>query len=81
MSDPVLASLITGACLIVVQLIVNGMSKRTHDINVNWMIKEIKKDISRLETKQDRHNNLIERITLVERDIARLLGRKESKDE
>ncbi len=33
------------------------------------MIKEIKDDIRRLESKQDKHNSLIERMAVVERDL------------
>lgn len=60
---------ITAAGLIIVQLIVSSRQQRTQDIKVNAALSEVRKDIQRLEEKQDKHNNLIERTAVLERDM------------
>lgn len=42
--------------------------QRVQDVRFEMTIKEIKEDISRLETKQDRHNDLIERVVILEQN-------------
>ena len=54
--------------LIIVQLIISAKQQRTQDIKFEMTIRDIKEDIVRLEKKQDKHNELIERMTNVERD-------------
>ena len=60
---------ITAAGLIVVQLIVSSKQQRAQDIKVDAALAEVRKDIQRLEEKQDKHNNLIERTAVLERDM------------
>ena len=60
---------ITAAGLIVVQLIVSSRQQRVQDIKVDAALSEVRKDIQRLEEKQDKHNNLIERTAVLERDM------------
>jgi len=72
MSATIITSLITASipalALIVVQLIVSAKQQRIQDIKFDMTIKEIRTDISRLESKQDKHNNLIERIVVLEQN-------------
>ena len=64
----VLTASIPAVALIIVQVIISMKQQRVQDVKFELTIKEIKDDIKRLETKQDRHNQLIERMTNVERD-------------
>ena len=52
--------------LIIVQLIISAKQQRVQDVRFELTIKEIKEDIKRLEEKQDKHNDLIERVTKLE---------------
>ena len=52
--------------LIIVQLIISAKQQRLQDVKFELTIKEIKEDIKRLEVKQDKHNDLIERVTKLE---------------
>lgn len=65
----VIPSLITAGGLIIVQYIVSSKQQRITDVKNEYVIKEIKDDIKRLELKQDKHNTLIERMVVVERDL------------
>ncbi len=65
----IMTAAITAAGLIIVQLIVSSRQQRTQDIKVNAALSEVRKDIQRLEEKQDKHNNLIERTAVLERDM------------
>lgn len=60
--------IIPAAALIIVQIIISMKQQRVQDVRFEMTIKEIKEDISRLETKQDRHNNLIERVVILEQN-------------
>ena len=60
--------IIPAAALIIVQIIISMMQQRVQDVRFEMTIKEIKEDISRLETKQDRHNDLIERVVILEQN-------------
>lgn len=64
-----LGAIITALSLIAVQVIISLKQQRIADIKHDYVIEEIKKDIKRLETKQDKHNNLIERMAVAERDL------------
>lgn len=66
----VLTASIPAVALIIVQVIISMKQQRVQDVRFELTIKEIKDDISRLEKKQDKHNELIERMTNVERDTA-----------
>lgn len=68
MLTAIVTASIPAIALIVVQVIVSMKQQRVQDIRFEMTIKEIKEDISRLEKKQDRHNELVERMVNVERD-------------
>lgn len=68
---------IPAVALIIVQIIINSKQQRIQDVKFENAIKTIdtkfehvtenlKNDIKRLEVKQEKHNNLIERITILE---------------
>lgn len=54
--------------LIIVQVIISMKQQRVQDVRFEMTIKEIKDDIQRLEKKQDQHNNLMERIVILEQN-------------
>ncbi len=60
--------IIPAAALIIVQIIISYKQQRVQDVKNEYLIKEVQEDIKRLETKQDKHNSLIERMAVVERD-------------
>ena len=60
--------IIPAVALIVVQIIVSMKQQRVQDVRFEMTIKEIKDDLARLETKQDKHNNLVERIIILEQN-------------
>lgn len=62
-----LGSVITGVSLIIVQMIISFKSQRLQDLKFDMMIKEVRKDIERLEKKQDKHNDVITRVALLEK--------------
>lgn len=64
----ILTASIPAVSLIIVQVIISMKQQRIQDVKFELTIKEIKDDIKRLESKQDKHNELIERMTNVERD-------------
>ena len=66
--NEIITASIPALALIIVQLIVSAKQQRIQDIKFDMTIKEIKEDIQRLEHKQDKHNQLIERMVNVERD-------------
>ena len=65
----IMTAAITAAGLIVVQLIVSSRQQRAQDVKVDAALAEVRKDIQRLEEKQDKHNNLIERTAVLDRDM------------
>lgn len=69
MSEGVIAALITGACSIGA-IVVSGFAQSTSTRKLmEYQINEIKGDISRLDEKVNKHNNLIERMALVEASV------------
>ena len=58
--------IIPAVSLIVVQIIISLKQQRVQDIRFDAAIDKIKEDIERLEQKQDKHNQLIERMVKVE---------------
>lgn len=64
----ILSASIPAISLIIVQIIVSMKQQRVQDVRFEMTIKEIKDDISRLEAKQDKHNQLIERIVVLEQN-------------
>lgn len=69
MLTAILSASIPAASLIVVQIIISVKQQRVQDVKYDMTIKEIKDDIARLEKKQDKHNQLIERMALAEERI------------
>ena len=65
----ILAASATPIAMIVVQIIVSMKQQRVQDVRFELTIKEIKDDIARLEKKQDKHTELIERMVKVEKEI------------
>lgn len=64
----ILSASIPAISLIIVQIIVSMKQQRVQDVRFEMTIKEIKDDLSRLEAKQDKHNQLIERIVVLEQN-------------
>lgn len=62
----ILGYIIPAAGLIIVQLIISFKQEKVNFLRYDMMIQDLKKDISRLEQKQDKHNQLIERVTKLE---------------
>ena len=62
----ILQASIPAVALIIVQVIISMKQQRVQDVRFEMTIKEIKDDIKRLEAKQDKHNDLIERVTKLE---------------
>ena len=62
----VLTASIPAVALIIVQVIISMKQQRVQDVKFELTIKEIKDDIKRLESKQDKHNDLISRVTKLE---------------
>ena len=60
--------IIPAVALIIVQIIVSMKQQRVQDVRFDMTINEIKTELSRLEKKQDAHNELISRVTILERD-------------
>lgn len=64
--DNALPYIIPAAALIIVQLIVSYRQDKINNIKYDMMISDIKKDLQRLEAKQDKHNQLLERMVKIE---------------
>lgn len=60
--------IIPAGALIIVQLIVSYRQDKINNIKYDMMIEAIKEDLKRLEAKQDKHNQLIERMTILEQN-------------
>lgn len=69
MSEGVMAALITGACsvgaIVISSIFQIGGTRRLMEYQIN----ELKGDITRLDEKVMKHNNLVERMVLVEADV------------
>lgn len=69
MSDGVMAALITGACsvgaIVISSIFQIGGTRRL----MEYQIRELKGDISRLDDKVMKHNQLVERMALVESGV------------
>ena len=68
MAEVILSASIPAIALIVVQIIISMKQQRVQDVRYEMTIKEIKEDLARLEKKQDRHNELIERVVVLEQN-------------
>lgn len=62
----ILKYIIPAAAMIIVQLIISFKQDEVNTVRQNMAIETIKQDIKRLEEKQDKHNQLIERMVKVE---------------
>lgn len=62
----ILKYVIPAAALIIVQLIISFKQDEVTTVRQDMMIEAVKEDIRRLEEKQDKHNQLIERMVKVE---------------
>lgn len=72
MSDTIIVALISLAGIIITALATYGVAKNENAKTIAVVqneIKNIKDDIGRLETKQDKHNNLMERVFKLEQKI------------
>lgn len=61
--------IIPAVALIIVQIIVSMKQQRVQDVRFDMTINEIKSELTRLEKKQDAHNELIQRMALAEEKI------------
>ena len=61
--------IIPAASLIIVQIIISLKERRVQDVKFDDAIKEVKNDIGRLEKKVEKHNNFIERVYELEKDV------------
>ena len=61
--------IIPAVALIIVQIIVSMKQQRVQDVRFDMTINEIKNELTRLEKKQDAHNELIQRMALAEEKI------------
>lgn len=82
MDKSILIALIPALSLIIVQIIISAKQQRLTDVKIEYAIKSneehierVEKQITRLEEKQDKHNNLIERVAIIERDIKTAFNR------
>ena len=64
----ILSASIPAVSLIIVQVIISMKQQRVQDVRFEMTIKEIKDDLARLEKKQDAHNNLVERVVVLEQN-------------
>ena len=58
--------IIPAVALIIVQLIISFKQDKVNTVRQDMVTEAIKQDIKRLEEKQDKHNQLIERMVKVE---------------
>ena len=64
----IISASIPAVSLIIVQVIISMKQQRVQDVRFEMTIKEIKDDIQRLENKQDKHNQLMERVVILEQN-------------
>lgn len=64
----ILSASIPAVSLIIVQIIVSMKQQRVQDVRFEMTVSEIKQDLLRLESKQDKFNNLIERVVILEQN-------------
>lgn len=73
--DSVIIVALVSACVpalasVIVVVIQGNKTEKLNDAKTKWMLDDVKKDITRLESAQNKHNNLIERTYKLERDLA-----------
>lgn len=69
MTEGVMAALITGAASIIAIIVSTMVQSSSTKKLMEYQINELKGDILRLDDKVNKHNNLIERMAVVERDV------------
>ena len=69
MTEGVTAALITGAASIIAIIVSTMVQSSSTKKLMEYQINELKGDILRLDDKVNKHNNLIERMAVVERDV------------
>lgn len=68
MITTILSASIPAIGLIIVQIIISMKQQRVQDVRFEMTIKNIRGDIQRLEAAQTKHNNLIERVVVLEQN-------------
>lgn len=68
MITTILSASIPAIGLIIVQIIISMKQQRVQDVRFDMTIREIKEEVARLERKQDKHNELIERVVVLEQN-------------
>ena len=68
MMTVILSASIPAVSLIIVQVIISMKQQRVQDVRFEMTISEIKSELERIEKKQEAHNNLIERIVILEQN-------------
>lgn len=68
MATAILTASIPAISLIIVQVIISMKQQRVQDVRFEMTIKEIKDDLARMEKKQDKHNQLVERVVVLEQN-------------
>ena len=68
MLTTILSVSIPAVGLIIVQIIISMKQQRVQDVRFDMTIREIKEEVARLERKQDKHNELIERVVVLEQN-------------
>ncbi|WP_315523913.1 hypothetical protein [Pseudoramibacter alactolyticus] len=70
MTDPVVtAALISGVCVAVPTIIATIINNNAHDQVTDERMKSTSEKIEELSERVNKHNNLIERMAIVERDL------------
>ena len=68
MLTTILSVSIPAVGLIIVQIIISMKQQRVQDVRFDMTIREIKEEVARLERKQDKHKELIERVVVLEQN-------------
>ena len=68
MLTTILSVSIPAVGLIIVQIIISMKQQRVQDVRFDMTIREIKEEVARIERKQDKHNELIERVVVLEQN-------------
>lgn len=68
MITTILSASIPAIGLIIVQIIISMKQQRVQDVRFEMTVKEIRDEVTRLEKKQDKHNELIERVVVLEQN-------------
>lgn len=72
MNDAIMTSLISGLCVAIPSIIATIATIRKDTAVQNVKIEHIIEDIGTLSERVDKHNNLIERVTVLENEVQHL---------